>query len=228
MSKAELNIIESALDKLIKSGAVKQCVDVQGQFLSSFFTVPKPDGSARFILNLKKLNKFILDYHFKIEDLRTATNLLRKKYLMCRLDLKDAYFSVSICKNFRKFLRFKYRDKLFEFRALPFGLSSSPYIFTKIMKPVVTYLRKLGIIVVIYLDDFLIIADSKESCLNSLNITINLLEFLGFTINFEKSQLIPVMQCKFLGVILNSLDMILELPLYKKLKIKNVVIYLFI
>ena len=172
---------------------------------------------------MKRFNNFLSPYHFKIEDLRTVTSLLRKDSYLCRLDLKDAYLLVSIHRDFRKFLRFRHNKRLFEFKALPFGLSTSPFIFTKIMKPVVAYLRKIGVIVVIYLDDFLIIGATREECLNSLRLTIDLLQFLGFIINFEKSVLVPSKICKFLGVIINSVDMTLELPREKKAKIKDLV-----
>ena len=58
-----------------------------GQFISSYFLVPKPDGSFRFILNLKNLNTFIDTDHFKIEDLRLATRLISKNDLMTSIDL---------------------------------------------------------------------------------------------------------------------------------------------
>lgn len=38
--------------------------------------------------------------------------------------------------------------------ALPFGLSSAPYIFTKLLKPLATVLREKGFLSVIYLDEF--------------------------------------------------------------------------
>ena len=42
---------------------------------------------------------------------------------------------------------------LFCFTVLPFGLSSAPYLFTKIFRPLVRYWRGLGIHLVLYLDD---------------------------------------------------------------------------
>lgn len=48
--------------------------------------------------------------------------------------------------------------------SLPFGINIGPYSFTKIMKPVVFYLRLLKIVLVIYLDDILIISLSFEMC----------------------------------------------------------------
>lgn len=51
---------------------------------------------------------------------------------------------------------------LFPVVCLPFGLNSAPRVFTKFLKPVVAQLRKIGITLIIYPDDVLIMSESKE------------------------------------------------------------------
>ncbi|CAD6227319.1 GSCOCG00011975001-RA-CDS, partial [Cotesia congregata] len=74
---------------------------------------------------------------------------------MGSVDIKDAYFAIPIHKSNRKYLRFRFQAQLYEFTCLPFGFCESPYVFTKLMKPVMTYLRSMGFLSVIYLDDIL-------------------------------------------------------------------------
>jgi len=71
---------------------------------------------------------------------------------MASIDLKDAYLSVAIAVEHRKFLRFTWAEQTYEFQCLPFGLSSALKVFTKLLKPVVGF---LGIHLVIFLDDML-------------------------------------------------------------------------
>jgi len=99
-----------------------------------------------FLNYIKNLNKFIKPPHFKLEDLRAAVNLLSQGDFMGSIDLKDAYFVVPIFEEHKKFLRFKFKGKIFQFSCLPFGLCTSPYVFTKIMKPIVNKLRLRGTI----------------------------------------------------------------------------------
>ncbi|VDI48589.1 Hypothetical predicted protein [Mytilus galloprovincialis] len=47
------------------------------------------------------------------------------------LDLSDAYFHIPISQTYRKYLRFVWNNKVFQFKALPFGLSTAPLAFTK-------------------------------------------------------------------------------------------------
>lgn len=122
-----------------------------------------------------------------MEDLRSAKDLLSRGDFMASIDLKDAYFLIPVHEDFRKFLRFKFQNKLFQFTCLPFGLCTSPYIYTKLMKPIMNKLRLLGIITVIYIDDLLLIRKSFSLCSNDVRIAINLLEHLGFIVNYEKS-----------------------------------------
>lgn len=186
------------------------------QFSSPYFLVLKVDGSFRFILNLKRLNRFISTEHFKMEDLRTATKLMSSQDFLASIDLKDAYFLVPLHKDSRKFVRFKFENQTYEFTCLVQGLPVSPWIFTKIMKPVLNVLRSKGFISMVYLDDFLCLGNSYNTCRVNVNKTIDLLRSLGFIVNTKKCCLIPKTRCKYLGFILDSTRMGLELTLEKK------------
>ncbi|XP_057327244.1 uncharacterized protein LOC130668794 [Microplitis mediator] len=151
-----------------------------------------------------------------MEDIRMACRLLSPKAFMGTIDVKDAYFLVPVHKSHRKYLRFLFRNCLYEFTCLPFGLNQAPYIFTKIMKPVVNFLRSHNFLSVIYLDDILCFGNNFDSCKRNLESTVAVLESLGFVLNLRKSSLIPNTSCKFLGFILNSTNLTLSLTPNKR------------
>ena len=70
-----------------------------------------------------------------------------------------------------------------------------------------------------YLDGFLIMEETRQLALQHAATTLNLLEGLGFVVNYPKSLLIPSQEIEFLGYIVNSLNLSLSLP---KDKIKKV------
>jgi hypothetical protein len=74
---------------------------------------------------------------------------------------------------------------------MAFGLAPAPRIFTKILKTVMAFLRRQGIRLVIYLDDILILNESKIGLKADVNTVIDLLQSLGFLINWEKSIVVP-------------------------------------
>ncbi|XP_063984940.1 uncharacterized protein LOC135166543 [Diachasmimorpha longicaudata] len=216
-SNEEMEQLRIKIDKLLSNGAIEECTPCEDQFISSYFLVPQPDGSYRFIFNLNNLNKFIVAPHFKLEDIRAAMNLLSPNDFMGTVDLQDAYFVVPIYKHHRKFLKFEFERTHFEFTCLPFGLCTSPYIFTKIMKPVVNVLRLKGFLLVLYLDDFLFMNSAKDTCKLQIPKASKFLEDLGFLTNWEKSSVIGKRKCKYLGFVIDSVDYSLNLT-DKKMK----------
>lgn len=207
-----------SMSKLLKLGAISPCVEHPDQFVSPVFLTPKSNGGFRFILNVKSLNKFVSAPHFKMEDIRTATKLVSDGAYMATIDLKEAYFLVPIHQSHKKYLRFRL-DQLYEFNCLPYGLSSAPYVFTKLLKPLLAFLRGQGHTMVAYLDDLLCIGPTSKACKITVNAVVTNLERLGFVINQEKSNMVPKQICKFLGFEINTSSMTLQLPIEKINKI---------
>lgn len=205
-----------AIQKLIKKGALSMCSPVEGQFLSTYFLADKSNGQKRFILNLKKLNVFLDPLHFKLEDRKTVARILFKGAFLATLDLTDAFLLIPVAAPFRKYLRFMFRGIYYEFNCVPFGLCTAPYVFTKLMKPVVENLRSRLFLSVVYLDDFLIIGKTKTECLENIRATQILLKNLGFIVNLEKSNIVPSKSAKYLGFIWNTQKMSIELTDDKK------------
>ena len=141
----------------------KQAITVvqpgQEGFISQIFLVPKKDGGYRSVINLKALNRFIAEEHFKMEGFHMVKDLVKPHDWLAKIDLKDAYFLVPMDPNHYQFLQFQWKGVTNQFQCLPFGLSCAPRTFTKLMKPMVGFLRERGVQLIIYLDDLLIFGD---------------------------------------------------------------------
>lgn len=143
-NKFEQEKIDIEIEKFLLKGIVelvKHADDSDDEFISNIFIRPKKDGRVRVILNLKHFNEDFMDkQHFKMETLRTAIESMRPNCYFASVDLADAYYSIPIYKGDRKFFRFFHKGQKFQFTALVMGLTCSPRIFTKILKPVFAYL----------------------------------------------------------------------------------------
>lgn len=222
ISDKESLAIDASISKLLESGAIVLSEEEQGQFISRIFTVPKPDGSPRPIINLKPLNEFINADHFKMEDCRTAMALMIPNCYMAVIDQKDAYHAIPIANHHQKYLKFRWKGNLYKYTCVPFGLNVAPRLFTKVMKPVFCYLRSKKYLSVTYLDDCLLLGSTFSDCQKNVKATIELFRFLGLIITAEKSQLIPSKNVRYLGFILDSLSMTISLPLEKRNKIVSI------
>ena len=71
--------------------------------------------------------------HFTMESAESIQRSLPRDAWVTSIDLVDTYFHIPIHRGYRKFLRFQTRDTIYQFRALPFGLSPASWVFSKIM-----------------------------------------------------------------------------------------------
>ena len=217
----ERNKVNVEVQKLLEQKVIKLSQHERGQVTSPIFIREKADGTSRLILNLKELNKDVEKLHFKMDTLSTIINLVDPGSFMTKIDIKSAYYSVRIHENFQKYLKFVYDGQLYQYTCLPNGLTSGPRVFTKMMKPVLAHLRTFKIILAIYIDDLINLHRSRNKCAVNTDVIVNMLRSLGFTINVEKSVTTPSQIMEFLGFIINSVKMTMELTLSKKKAIRE-------
>ncbi|XP_041425389.1 uncharacterized protein LOC121395599 [Xenopus laevis] len=211
------------INKMAQSGVIVPVPPSEtfSGFYSNLFLVPKKDGSFRPVLDLKFLNKYIRSVRFKMETLRSVIRGMESREFLMSLDIKDAYLHVPIWPPHHRFLRFAFKNRHFQFVALPFGLTSAPRVFTKLMAVTAAALRLQGISVTPYLDDLLLKASTAERSEEDLRRAIVLLQEFGWTINWKKSNLVPSHQMTFLGLEFNTLTQRVFLPLDKQEKIRS-------
>ena len=220
--QADYVIIDAEVKKLQTKGVIKPSIREEGEYFSNLFTTPKKDGTYRTILNLKSLNKdFCGTAHFKMESLKHALHIVRQGSFLASIDIKDAFYSVPIHEDHRKYLKFMWDGNIFQFCAMPNGYCDAMRVFTKLLKPVFASLREQGYDSIIYVDDSFLLGDSYDECLANIRITLQTLRSLGFVIHPDKSILRPTQELVFLGFIINSVHMTVELTYEKKMKIKN-------
>lgn len=174
-------------------------------YLSTFFLVPKSDGTHRPIFNLKRLNDFVVTKPFQLFSHFRVPAFLQDQDWMVKLDLSQAYFHLPIAHHHRRFLRLNYhhdpnQHQLLQMTCLPFGLSSAPRTFASLTNWVAEFLRSHGIRCVVYLDDYLLANQSRSQLCEDIAFTIKIMRLLGWTINLEKSVLIPTQCLEFLGI----------------------------
>ena len=192
--------LNEALHSLGQKQAIEK-VSVQSSlgFYNRLFLVPKPNGKWRPILDLSQLNLYLAPAMFKMETPETIRLSLQQGEWVTSLDFSDAYFHIPISHRSRKYLRFHIKRQTFQFTALPFGLSTAPLEFTKVVKEVKLMAQARGIRIHQYLDDWLLRAPCQEMCLRHTRTLLDLCRSLGWVVNMDKSELIPQQTFDFVG-----------------------------
>ena len=219
------SFVEGAISELMSRGCLREVSDYP-QFCNPLHVAVQSSGKLRLILDLSHLNKFVVKKSVKYEDLRTVLQLFSPGMFVFSFDLKSAYHHIDICEEHMKFLSFKWPSvdgamKFYEFKVLPFGLTSAPYIFTKVMRQLVKFWRGCGHLALMYLDDGIGGNLSRET---AKNISVQVRKDLasaGFTCNDKKSNWEPVQNLVFLGTVLDFKMGLISIPEERILKLKS-------
>ena len=198
--------INEQIAALCGAGAIEQVSQESLHAINPLGVVPKKNNKLRMILDLRALNKFVHDQHFRCEDARMIPELFQKGCFMFNFDLKDGYHHVSVAPEHRKFLGFSWQSKHYQFAALPFGLKSAPFIFTKLLRPLVAYWRSKGIRMFMYLDDGTVGSASREEAEVHAAIIQQDIQAAGLVVNSAKSNFQPRQKIECLGHVIDSAE----------------------
>ncbi len=178
--------------------------DMRSGFYSPYFIVPKKSGGLRPIMDLQVLNRSLHKLPFRMLMQKRIYECIRPRDWFAAIDLKDAYFHVSILPRHRPFLRFAFEGRAYQYKVLPFGLPLSPRVFTK--EGALVPMREQGVRILNYLDDWLILAQTWEQLCEHRDLVLSHPSQLGLQVNWEKSKLTPVQRISFLGMELDSVE----------------------
>ena len=181
---AEINkAVDDEIQKLLKKEVIAESAFEPGQVISPIFVRPKKDGSYRMILNLKALNERVEYKQFQMETLQTALDMVTKGAWFTSVDLRDAFYTLPISTDCRRYLKFCWREKLYCFQAAAMGLGPIPRILTKLTKPALAHLRNLGHAITSFIDDSLLVGETQSETVAATIDTIKTFDSLGFLVH---------------------------------------------
>ena len=196
--------LRQEVEVMLAKGALEIARDPGPGFYSRLFLVEKATGGWRPVIDLSHLNDFVQLTPFKMETVASVLLSVRGGDFLASLDLKDAYFQIPIHGSSRKLLRFMSEGTIYQFKALCFGLSTAPQVFTRVFAAVSAWAHARGIRLLRYLDDWLVLSSSEKKAKESIRELLSLCHTLGIVINETKSDLVPSQSAKYLGMTIDT------------------------
>ena len=196
--------LRQEVEAMLAKGALEIARDPGPGFYSRLFLVEKATGGWRPVIDLSHLNDFVQLTPFKMETVASVLLSVREGDFLASLDLKDAYFQIPIHGSSRKLLRFMSEGTVYQFKALCFGLSTAPQVFTRVFAAVSAWALARGIRLLRYLDDWLVLSSSEKKAKESIRELLLLCRTLGIVINEKKSDLMPSQSAKYLGMTIDT------------------------
>ena len=188
---------------LREKGAVEPAPSGLGYY-SHLFVTPKVTGGWRPVIDLSHLNRSVFVSRFHIETAASILQSLRPGDWMVFLDLQDAYLQVPVHPSSWHYLRFCVGDSVLQFRALCFGLSTAPQVFTRVKSPVSAIMHRYGFRILRYLDDWLVLGSLFQDIVRLRDFLLWLCQELVVWVNLSKGSLDPSQTLDYLGMRLQA------------------------
>ncbi|CAI7907161.1 unnamed protein product [Closterium sp. NIES-54] len=194
----------SAIQELLTSGAAAVASSSSAVTCISPLNVAEQRNKCRLILDLRKVNQYLIVPKFKYEGLLRVAELAKPDNWMFSVDLKSGYHHIDIHSPCWSFLGFHFEGTDYFFKSLPFGLATAPFLFTQLIKQLAWKWRAQGIRVIPYVDDILFLRDSEQDARLKSGVVIRDLKESGLVINAKKSHLAATQRLHFLRMELDT------------------------
>ena len=139
-ARLHVDFVDQAIHELAVSGRI--CIVAEKPMVVNPLSVSiQPCGKKRLILDLRHVSNCLVKQRVKYEDWKFALGYFTKGSYMFFFDLKSCYHHVEISQEYQTYLGFSWKasdskdERFYVFTVLLFGLSTAPYVFTKLLKP---------------------------------------------------------------------------------------------
>ena len=202
-----LEFLKAEIKKLLDDNIVARVPDIPGaaDFTSPCLVVQSgQDNKLRLVQALLKLNAASKKFPYTLP---TSPDLLKAtagKKWFTHLDLVKAFFQVRLHEASQQYFSFRlpnmgdFPGGRFQYLRMPLGWVNATYVFQRIMNNLFSDLISQGV-VLSYLDDILILTDTKEEHLKVLSEVLKRLREAGFIANAKKCSFMQP-HANFLGM----------------------------
>ena len=173
--------MQTLLDEMLDADVISPS---SSPWASPIVLVEKKDGSTRFCVDYRRLNRLTRKDAFPLPRIEQALDALHGARIFSTLDLQSGFWQVPLTERAKEKSAFTTPFGLFQFNKMPFGLTNAPATFQRLMEAV---LRGLTFdIALIYLDDIIVFARDFDEHLSRLRQVLQRLRSAGLELKPSK------------------------------------------
>jgi len=179
---AKRKYVQEQVQEMLQAGIIEHSASA---WSSPITLQPKKDGSLRFCVDYRKLNKVTVKDSYPLPLIQDIFDQLTGSTVFSTLDLKSGYWQIPIHEEDRDKVAFSIPGGgLYNFTTLPFGLCNSCGVFMRIMNYVFGPL--IGKCVHVYVDDILVYSKSIPEHIEHLRQVFDRLRWAGLKLAPKK------------------------------------------
>lgn len=176
--------INDEINKNLKLGIIKES---ESPWCARIVPVIKPNGQVRMCIDYRALNQKTIKDTYPLPRVDEILDSLGKAKYFSTLDATSGYYQIAMQEEDRSKTAFAWKNGLYEFTRMPFGLCNAPATFQRTIDKI--FKEENGIFVLAYLDDIIVFSNSEEEHKTHLDIVLGKIKASGLSLNMNK--------CKF-------------------------------
>ncbi|KAK7089584.1 uncharacterized protein [Littorina saxatilis] len=181
---AQVETVKKEVDDMLKLGVIEPSVS---PYNSPIVLVKKKDGTIRFCIDYRRLNKELEFDSEPIPDVPTIFAKLKKKRYLSKIDLSKGYWQIGVKESDRPKTSFSTPAGEFQWKRLPFGLKTSGAVFTRMMRKLLEPMKSDD--VEHFIDDIIVATETWEQHVEAVDAVLKRLEEVGLTAKPSKCYL---------------------------------------
>lgn len=198
LGPAKERLIDTQVEEMATQGFIEPS---SSAWSSPVVLVKKKDGSWRFCVDYRKLNAVTVKDAYPLPRIDESLDALSGSKFFSTLDLVSGYWQVELDEDAKQKSAFCTRNGLWQWRVLPFGLTSAPSTFERLMEKVLRGLHWKSVL--IYLDDIVIFSSTVSQHLDRLELVLQRLEAANLKLKPSKCELFK-REVKYLGHVVSA------------------------
>lgn len=189
--------LKEEIERMIHEDVIEEASGAS--WVSPVHIVYKENGELRICVDLREANKAVIRERFPIPRIQDILRQFSGATMFSTLDLRKAYWQIRLSEESREITSFMAAGKVYQFKRLPFGLTSAPEAYQRVMSIVCEGLAG----VLNYFDDVIVYGSTPEEHWRNLRAMMNTLRASGLRLNVRKC-VMGASELKFLGHIISA------------------------
>ncbi|XP_043064141.1 uncharacterized protein LOC122320104 [Drosophila ficusphila] len=193
LSEDEKEHVRYKIDELLKFNIIRPSCS---PFASPMMLVKKKNGSDRLCVDFRALNENTVADKYPLPLISDQIARLRGASYFSSLDMASGFYQIPVHPDSIERTAFVTPEGQYEFLTMPFGLKNAPSVFQRAINKALGNLAHTYAIV--YIDDVLVVAETKDEALDRLQIVLETLSKAGFSFNVTKCSFLKT-RVEYLG-----------------------------
>lgn len=180
LRRLPLSVREAVTNELEEQGIIER-ID-SSEWVSPIVVTSRRNGKICMCVDMREPNKAVVPDGHPLPLIEDLMSELHGSKLYSTLDLKSAYHQLELHRESRGLTAFVTHEGLYQYCRVPYGLSSAPAAFQKMMKKILSGLEGVQC----YLDDVIVYGSSPAHHDKCLEAVLRCIEDAGLKLNMEQ------------------------------------------